>query len=326
MTAIQGKTRPSTTLVWSALASVYLIWGSTYLAIRVAVETLPPLLMSSARFLFAGGLLFVVSTHLGGGKGDPIRPEHWRSGFIVGGALLLGGNGAVVIAEQRLASAHTALLIATVPVWMTVLDRVFFRERLAVAAQAGIAIGFGGIVLLVRPWAAESSLHLPSAFLVLAGSLAWACGSLYARRAPFPRRALLTTGLQMIGGGVLQGVVGLARGELSSVDVAAFSGSSLTALAYLVVFGSLIAYTSYAWLLRNTPTSLAGTYAYVNPVVAVILGAVILNEHVTRLDLLAGLVIVAAVTLIVTARSSFPREEPSGSPADAPPPGVEESR
>ncbi len=324
MPAVEVKPAPSRALVWSALGSVYLIWGSTYLAIRVAVETLPPLLMSSARFLFAGVLLYALTIGRGDAAGDRPTAAHWRSAFIVGGALLLGGNGGVVIAEQRLASAHTALLIATVPIWMTLLDRILFRERLPAVAQTGLAIGFFGIVLLVRPWSAGgASLHVPSALLVVGASLSWACGSLYARRAPFPKRALVTTAMQMIAGGTLQGVVGLARGELGGADFAAFSGRSLVALAYLVAFGSLIAFTAYSWLLRNTPTSLAGTYAYVNPVVAVVLGALILNERITGLDLLAGCVIVAAVTLIVTARSLSPKEEPAGSPADAPPPAAD---
>jgi drug/metabolite transporter (DMT)-like permease len=286
-------------LVWIALAVVYVVWGSTYLAIRVAVETLPPFLMAGTRFLVAGALL--TAWALWRTRGTP-RPglAQWRAAFVVGGLLLLGGNGAVVWAEQRIPSGLAALLVATVPLWMAVIGRVGFGERLRRPAVVGLVLGFGGVALLVDP----AGFDLVGTLAVLFAALSWASGSLWPRRAALPDDPLVATGLEMVAGGILLTVVGLAGGELGRLDLAAASTASLAAVAYLVVFGSLVAFTAYVWLLRNASTSLVGTYAYVNPVVAVLLGWAVLAEPVTPRMLAAGAVIVAAVALIVSARPS----------------------
>jgi drug/metabolite transporter (DMT)-like permease len=286
-----------------ALATVYLVWGSTYFGIRVAIRTVPPLSMAALRFLVAGGLLYAWSVRRGDREGDRPGLAQWAASAVVGVLLLAVGNGAVTWAEQRIPSGVAALLIATVPLWMSILGRVVLRERLAWTAVAGLAAGFGGLVLLVRPSGAH---HLDAAAtaVVLCGALAWASGSVWSRRAPLPRRPLVGAGMEMLAGGAALAVAAVAGGELGRLHPERFSTASLVAMAYLVVFGSLAAFTAYAWLLRNVRTSVAATYAYVNPVVAVALGWGFGGEQVTGRTLLAGAVIVAGVALIVAARPS----------------------
>lgn len=300
--------------VWAALVAVWIVWGSTYLAIRVAVETMPPFLMAGTRFLIAGSALYALSVRRGDRLGDRPGGAQWRAAFIVGAALLLGGNGLVSWAEQRVASGIASLLVATVPLWMALLDRVVFGRRLSLVAVLGLAIGFAGLAVLVQP-SGSGRIDPLGAVALVAASLSWAAGSLYARRAPLPSRPLVGTGMQMLAGGLLLVLVGAATGELGRVHLFGISVASMLGLGYLVVFGSWVGFSAYVWLLRVTRTSLVSTYAYVNPVVAVFLGWLFLAEPITARTLLAGGVIVVAVALIVTARPAR-RTEPAAGPGE----------
>ena len=297
--------RPTTPKVWAALGIVYVVWGSTYLAIREAIATIPPFLMSATRFLIAGGLLYAFSARRGDRVGDRPGWLQWRSAIIVGGLLLFMGNGGVTWSEQYIPSGITALLIATIPLWMVIVGRLWFRERLGTRAGVGVAIGFAGIVLLVLGTGTGGG-HLRPAGVIgcLVAATCWATGSLYSRRAPLPSRPLVSTAMQMLAGGVFLTIVGVASGELGDVHLSQISLKSVLGLAYLIVFGSLIAFSAYVWLLRNANLSLVATYPYVNPVVAVFLGWAILSEPVTLTTVLAGGVIVVAVALIVSSQHS----------------------
>jgi drug/metabolite transporter (DMT)-like permease len=289
---------PSRAKVLTAFAAIYVIWGSTYLAIYYAIQTLPPFLMASVRFLVAGALLFVWSA-----QRSPRRPtrHEWRAAFIVGGLLLLGGNGAVVWAQQHVASGIVALLVAVTPGWMVLLDWLWQDGRRPTARTAlGLVLGFGGIALLVGPSILEGAgtIHPLGVFVVMCGSLAWATGSIYSRRAPVPPGGLYATGIQMLAGAVLLGAAGLARGELARVDLGAVSPASVLALLYLIVFGSITGYSAYVWLLRHVDAARVSTYAYVNPVVAVVLGWLFAGEVFTLRTATAATVIIAGVAMI----------------------------
>jgi drug/metabolite transporter (DMT)-like permease len=296
--------------VAAALGTVYLVWGSTYLGIRIAIETLPPFLMASVRFLVAGTLLYAWAIRRGDRAGDRPRRAQWLAALIVGGALLAGGNGVVSWGEQYISSGLAALLLATIPLWMVLFARLMFGDRLRWPAKVGVGIGFAGLVLLIAP--AAGGLHLdplPTA-IVLGAAMTWAWASVYSRRARLPARPLVSTGMQMLCGAAVLAVAGIATGELSKVHLETVSLRSALALAYLIVFGSLLAFTTYVWLLQNVRTSLVATYAYVNPVVAVVLGWAVLGEHVSLRSLLAGAVIVMGVALIVTARKPAAKPNP----------------
>jgi drug/metabolite transporter (DMT)-like permease len=288
-------------LIWLALGSVYVIWGSTYLAIAVAIRTLPPFLMASARFLIAGALLYAWAIRRGDRSGDRPTGRQWLAALIIGGLLLLGGNGGVVWAEQHVPSSIAALIIALVPLWMALIDRLVNGQRLAAQAIVGLVIGFAGLVLLVG--GPGGRFNLAGVFVLLLASLSWAIGSIYQRIVRFPARALVAIAMEMLGGGLLLGVVGVATGELGQAHLSQVSGESLLGLGYLIVFGSWIGFSAYLWLLRVAPVSLVGTYAYVNPVVAVFLGWWLLSEPITLRTLGAAAVILAGVALIVTARA-----------------------
>src|SRR4029450_689941 len=232
--------------------------------------------------------------------GDRLGPAQWRATAIVGAALLFGGNGGVVWAEQRIASGVAALLVAVLPLWIALFDRVIFGHQLSRRTLIGLVLGLAGLALLVGPAMGDPIDPLGALVCTLA-SMSWAAGSLYARTAPLPHRPLVATGMQMVAGGALLLLVGLARGELGAVHPASISTASLLALAYLIVFGSLLAFSGYAWLLRSAPLTLVATYAYVNPGVAVLLGWTILGEPITLRMLVAGAVIVSAVVLIAGA-------------------------
>jgi drug/metabolite transporter (DMT)-like permease len=295
--------RPGAVATWGALGTIYVVWGSTYLGIMVAIETLPPLLMSAARFLLAGAILYGFAVRRGDTAGDRPSTRQWAAAAVVGAALLLVGNGGVALSEERIDSGIAALLVATIPLWMAVLDRVLNGRRLALPGVSGLVVGLGGVALLVGPTGTDG-IDVLGGVMALSAAFAWAWGSLYARDASLPSRPLVGAGMQMLAGGVLLAVAGVATGELGEVDPGAVSARSLLAVAYLLVVGSVIAYSAYVWLLKNAPTGLVSTYAYVNPVVAVALGAVFLAEPVTPRMLLAGLAIVAAVALIVTSQSA----------------------
>jgi drug/metabolite transporter (DMT)-like permease len=299
--------------VWLALAVVYAVWGSTYLGIDLAVRTMPPFLMAATRFLIAGPLLYVWATRRGD-RTDRPTARHWLSAFLIAAPMLAVGNAAVGWAEQTLDTGTASLIIASVPLWMALLDRVFYAQRLARVVVIGLVVGFAGVGLLVAPGGAGGGSSRAAIVLVFS-SLAWAVGSLYSRQAPLPRRPLVGAGMQMTAGGLILAVVSAASGELSGFHPSAVSLESWLGLAYLVVAGSLVAYTAYMWLLRAAPTSLVGTYAYVNPVVAVLLGTLVLGEALTWRTFVGGGIILASVALIVRA----PRPRPA---AGTPEPGA----
>lgn len=300
---------------WVALIAIYVVWGSTYLAIKYVVDTMPPLLTAGIRFLVAGVIMYVIGIRLGDRTDRPTR-AHWRAALIIGLCLPLGGNGLVNLAEARgLASGTAALLVATIPLWLGLFDRVGFGVRLPGTAVAGIVLGFGGAALLIRPPASGSAVDLTGALYAVGASAIWAAGSLYARGASLPKRAAVATAMQMLCGGAGLLVAGMIRGELGDVEFARFSAESWWALVYLIVAGSLIGFSAYAWLIRNVRTSIVGTYAYVNPLVAVLLGSLFRDEKLSLVTGIAGAIIVFSVALIVTT-SRRRRTEPEEIPAE----------
>jgi len=294
-------------MIWVALSAVYVIWGTTYLAIRVVNETLPPLLSASVRFLVAGAIMYAWTIRRGDQQGDRPRRVQWGAAAIIGTLLLLGGNGGVVWAEKTIPSGLAALLVALVPLWMALLDRLVYHRHLGARTVVGLVAGFGGAALLVGGEAA-GDVDLAGMLFVVGASLCWSIGSLYSRQAPLPHRPFVGISMEMLAGGVALGVVGVAVGELGQVDVSSFSRASLLGLLYLIVFGSWIGFTAYTWLLRVAPTPLVSTYAYVNPVVAVVLGFLIADEPLTARSILATVIIVGAVVL--TTRRSPAKPQP----------------
>jgi len=315
---------PERSTVWLGMLVLYVVWGSTYLGIAIAVTTFPPFVMAAIRFLTAGGVLLGWSMLRSGRSFEwPTRRE-WRDSAIVGALLIGGGMGMVAWGEQTIPSGIAALLIATMPVWVAVLGGVFLGERLPRLAVAGIVVGFIGVAILVGPSAVGGDGALDPAGLaaIIVSPLAWASGSLFSsHRAMLPRRPLVSTGAQMVTGGLVLVVMGVFTGEWQTFDPTAISAESFLAFVYLTVIGSLVAYTTYSWLLGVAPLPLISTYAYVNPVVAVILGWIILQEPIDARTLLAGIVIVAAVALIVTARGRMWRPAARTEPVVTPLPG-----
>lgn len=288
------------------MVTVYIVWGSTYLAIRTVVQTVPPFLMAGTRFLLAGIVLYLWRRR----QGDPAPSRRqWLSTGIVGLCLLLGGNGGVVWAEQRVPSGIAALMVGAVPLWMILLDALRpGGQRPTPRALAGVVIGFAGIALLLIDPAAFSSqvgvgLDLVGAVVLILAALSWSVGSLYSRHSEMPDSPLLGTGMEMmIGGAGLLGF-GLLTGDLGRLNLAGISSASILAWLYLVVFGSWVGFTAYTWLLRVAPVSLVSTYAYVNPVVAVVLGYFLAGEELSLRMLIAAAVIVGAVALTTTAKA-----------------------
>jgi drug/metabolite transporter (DMT)-like permease len=300
--------------VWFALACVYVIWSTTYLAIRVTDQTLPPLVAAGIRFLIAGSVLYVVAIRRGDRIGDRPGRSQWRAAAIVGVLLMGCGNGGVVWAETRIPSGIAALIFATLPLWLVILDRLVFRRRHPRAVTAGVVLGLAGTAVLVGGSAMGGQIDLLGMLVVVAGTFCWACGSLYQRQAVLPHRPLVAAAMEMIIGGAALIVGGAITGELADVDPSRFSRASLIALAYLIVFGSWVGFTSYLWLLRNARTSLVSTYAYVTPAGAVFLGWLILGESIGARTIVAGAVILIAVALIVKA-GGVAREVEPGSDA-----------
>ncbi len=310
-----NTSRATPVLIWSALGAVYVCWGMTYLAIRVANRTLPPLMAASVRFLVAGVLLYAWAIRRGDREGDRPTRTHWRSAAIVGGFLLFGGNGAVVWAERTIPSGITALLVALVPLWIALFDRLIFKRRQRPQVTLGLVAGFGGAALLVGA-SARGHVDLTGMLFVVGASVAWATGSLYARNAPLPRRPLVGVAMEMLCGGAFLAVGATLTGELGRSHWSNFSPASLLGLAYLITGGSWVGFASFAWLLRNARTSLVFTYAYVNPVVAVFLGWLILGERVTVRSFVAGGIIVAAVALIISAGGARREDDLSAEGSD----------
>lgn len=294
------------------MIAVYIAWGSTYLAIRFAVQTMPPFLMAAVRFLVAGSILFVYRRL----AGDPLpRWNEARSAGIVGLFLLLGGNGAVVWAEQTVPSGLAALMVSSSPLWMMLLEAARpGGARPTRRAILGIAIGFVGVLLLLWPGKSGGLLQVApwGAGVLVFATLAWAFGSIYSRYAELPVAPLMGSAVEMLVGGAALALLGAVTGEFSQVNLAAISTPSLAGLLYLIIGGSLIGYTAYTWLLRVAPTSLVSTYAYVNPLVALLIGSLLGKEDLSARTLLAAAVILGSVALITVrrpAQSSIAPEE-----------------
>jgi drug/metabolite transporter (DMT)-like permease len=288
--------------IWLALGTVYILWGSTYLGIKYAIDTIPPFLMGSLRFLAAGGVLYLLAMRTGDARADRIGGRQWMAALVIGGALLVGGNGGVILAEQYAPTGVVALLVATSPLWMAIIDRVVFGRRLPALVIVGLLIGFGGVAFLIGS-PGSGHINLFGAALALAAPLCWAGGSVFTRHVKLPIRPLVAASMEMLWAGLLFGIASLLTGELGRLHWQHVSTTSIVALIYLIVFGSLVGFSAYVWLLRSAPLSLVSTYAYVNPVVAVILGAIFVGEAITARLLIAGGIIVLAVALIVVARN-----------------------
>jgi drug/metabolite transporter (DMT)-like permease len=306
------------TKVWTALLAIYIIWGSTYLAIRFAVETIPPFFMAGTRFLISGLILYTWRRLAG--DPSPTRRQ-WRSAAIVGLLLLLGGNGVVSWAEQHVASGIAALIVASIPLWVALIDAVRPHGiKPDWKIVTGLLIGFGGIVLLVWSSGGQSSaegMTFAGVAALLLAAFLWSLGTLYGRDAEMPKSSLMGTAIEMLAGAAGLFAAATVLGEWKMIDLAAISGRSLLGLAYLIVAGSLIGFTSYSWLIRNAPVSLAATYAYVNPVVAIFLGAWLAKEVINLPIVLSALVIIASVVVINLSKKARPREEPEAAPSVA---------
>lgn len=284
--------------VWAALGAVYLIWGSTYLAIRVMVETIPALLGAGARFVVAGAVMLGVMALRGGARRVRLERPMVLRVAVVGTLLAAGGNGLVTVAEKDVPSALAALIVASTPLWIVVI-RSLFSDRPAPATLAGVALGFAGVALLLLPGNRPDGVPLGPTLVIVVAAISWASGSFISQRVTMPADPLVSTAWQMLFGGVVLTVAAAPAGEFGALDVGHFSADSLWAFAFLIVIGSLVAYSAYTWLLQNAPISQVATYAYVNPMVAVLLGWMILDEHIPPMMLVASAVIVVAVATIV---------------------------
>jgi drug/metabolite transporter (DMT)-like permease len=279
-----------------ALLAVYLFWGSTFLGIRIAIDSIPPFLMAGTRFMLAGAILFAFARL----RGAPAPTgRQWLSGLAVGTLLLGIGNGAVVWAEQSVPTGLVALTVSTAPLWMVLIDRVFFGGQISWPQAAGIGVGLAGVAILANPSGAGVAF-LPVAVLVTS-SISWAAGTLLSRTSGLPSSTTLANGMEMLTGGLVLFVGGVLAGEIAHVHPEHFTLRSLAAVGWLVVFGSLVGFSCYLWLIRVAPVVLVSTQSYVSPVVAVGLGVLVLGEHITTRSLVAGAVILGAVILVASA-------------------------
>jgi drug/metabolite transporter (DMT)-like permease len=281
--------------VWLALATIYVVWGSTFMAITIAVRDVPPLVAMGTRHVSAGALLLAWALPRGDRAADRIGWPQLRAAAVFGGALFLCGHGGLAWAQQRIPSGAAALLVGSIPLWMALLDRVVFGKRLHPSANVGLIVGFVGLAVLVDPFGG-GSIDRAGALVAVFSAFAWAAGSLYSRGATLPRRPLVSAGLAALCGGTLLFIAAAVSGELGEIT---WTWDAVGAITYLIVVGTVIGFSAYVWLLRKAPISLVGTYAYVNPVIAVVLGAVFLGEQLTVQTFAAGALIVASVALIV---------------------------
>ncbi|HEX2696240.1 MAG TPA: EamA family transporter [Anaerolineales bacterium] len=292
------------TKVWTALIALYIVWGSTYLAIRFAVETIPPFMSAGLRFVASGAILLIWRR----AAGDPLPTRNqWKSLAIVGILLLLGGNGLVSFAEQRIASGVAALIVGTVPLWLVLIEALRpGGVKPNWQAIIGLLVGFGGIYLLIGPSDLKGGLRfdLIGTLAVVAASFLWSIGSIYSRGADVPKSTLMMTGGEMLMGSVALFIVSALLGEWHGFSLAQVSVRSWLGLAYLITFGSLIGFVSYGWLLQNAPVSLTATYAYVNPLVAVFLGNLFAQEPLSLRTLIAAGVIIGSVVFINTSKEA----------------------
>lgn len=296
-----GRARLSARVV-GALTVVYLVWGSTYLAIDVAIASIPPMLLMAARFAIAGGVLYAWASRRGDRRGDRPTLRQWGQAFATGGILLVAGTGLVALSLQWIGSGTAALLSATVPVWMALIGRFMLADQLSSRATVGLAVGLLGVGLLVDP----SGGQLPGMLLALAGAFAWAAGSLRSRSVAAPSRPMVAASMEMLGASVLFAVIGIAGGELAALELAAIDSAAIVAFVYLVTAGSIVAFGAYRWLVLNAPPTLVGTHAYINPVVAVALAWLVLGERMTMRMVVAGGIVLLSLVLVVTGRPGVP--------------------
>lgn len=308
---------PRTALVVAAFAAIYVIWGSTYLGIKLAIATLPPLLMAGTRFLVAGVLLWAIAP---GDRTQRPTARDWRWAFLLGGLLLLAGNGIVSVVEGKMPSSVAALLITSVPLWMVLLEWLAFRGSApGPLTIVSLVLGFAGVALLAGNADGWEGGEVDPLYVaaILFGCLCWATGSLLSRRGGIKLPILRSVALQMLAGGILLTLAGLVRGEGADVDLAAATAESVWAWLYLIVFGSVVAFSAYTWLLSVQPAAMVSTYAFVNPIVAVLLGAWWLDEPLGRRTLLASALIVAAVALVTYTKARKPAAAAAAGPAPA---------
>jgi drug/metabolite transporter (DMT)-like permease len=300
-------------LPWAALGTVWILWGSTYLGIRYAIETIPPLVSAGARFLTAGLLMFafVGPRHARGAQRPTWR--HLRSAAIIGGLLLVGGNGLVTLGEQHLDSGLAALIVATVPVWMVLINAVVTRTRVSGSVLVALVLGTLGIGVLVG--GPGGDVHVGAAGMILFACVLWAAGSVYARTAPLPGHPLVVASLEMITAGIVLLGIAAVRGEFGRLAIGDISAASWFGMAWLVFAGSIVAFSAYMYVNSVLPNDTVATYAYVNPVIAVLLGAGIARESVGPNVYLGGAIIVASVALIVGGR--FRARRPPTTPPPA---------
>jgi drug/metabolite transporter (DMT)-like permease len=308
---MEPQTRPSRLSLILAFAAIYIIWGSTYLGIRYAIQTIPPLLMSGVRYFIAGLAVYLIS--MAGGAPRPAG-RHWKNTAIIGALLLLMGNGGVAMAEKLIPTGIAALIVCSVPIWFALFGWLFFKKGKPVPRTiAGIALGFIGIMVLVGPgnlMPGGTPINLNGVIIITIGTIGWSMGSLFASRAELPSNHLTTTGMQMLCGGLLLMLAGLVKGEYSQFQWAEVSRESIIAIVYLIIFGSMVAFSAYSWLVRVSSPSLVSTYAYVNPVIAVFLGWLFLNEAIDRYTIIGSVIIVGALILITTAKPIVIEEVP----------------
>jgi drug/metabolite transporter (DMT)-like permease len=320
--------QPSNDRVILAFAAIYLIWGSTYLAIRFGVETIPPFFLAGARFVTAGTALFLWMLRHGV---DPPTRAQWRAAAIIGALLFLVGNGALTWAELRVPSGVASLLASTIPIWMVLITHAQHKARhenarLAKRVIAGLAVGLAGVGLLIGPNQifGHGGVDGIGAAALLLGSLAWTLGSIYSPKVGLPRSTMMAAAMEMICGGAMLILLGLATREYAGFRIDSIATRSFLGFIYLISFGSLLGFTSYNWLLTHSTPARVSTYAYVNPVVAVFLGWAIAGETVTVRTLTAAALVVAAVALIITHREHVPSPQTTSGALPAPDPREEE--
>ena len=294
------------TKVWAALLAVYIVWGSTYLGIHFAVETIPPFFHAAVRFLIAGTFLFIWRRM----AGDPAPTRsQWKSAVIVGGLLLVGGNGLISLSEISIPSGVAALIVATIPMFMVLIEALRpGGVKPSLGQVFGLLVGFSGVALLIGPaeFGGGRGFSLVGGGIAVSAAFLWALGSIYNRNTDLPKSTLLFTGMEMLMGSLGLFIVSGLMGEFGRLNIAAISTRSLLGLLYLITFGSLVGFTSYAWLLRNAPVSLISTYPYVNPIVAVLLGSMFAHEKLDARTLIATLIIVGSVIIVNLAKKASP--------------------
>ncbi len=293
--------------IWGALWIVYLVWGSTYLAIRISVDTIPPLLASGVRFVGAGLALYgyLALRHGAAHVRVTVREVAYAAGV---GTALVGANGLVFVAEQTVPSGIAALVISSVPLWVVIMRKAA-GDHVSGAALAGVAVGFTGVAILLLPGEMPSGGSPFGFTLIVIASVSWAAGTFLSPRLVLPRNSFVSTAVQMMCGGMVMLVAGVLAGEPTRIDVGAFSTASVIAFVYLVVFGSLVAFSAYVWLLQAAPISKVSTYAYVNPVVATFLGWIILDEVMSGTALVGAALVVASVAVTVREQKAGRRVE-----------------